>query len=582
MKKGIAARIFWAMLGVALVPLTLIFWYITSRYSADLRTHMLEQNALTHRSQALALNEYLTKIEFISNTCFGAGMQQILKQQPGDALARYNTRAQIERSIRINLDLFRILDSVDLVCIFTEKGAVYPIGAEGYEPAVRAVLEQQGGALAGSYKHQALFSLAGQPGGTGKLMYARQINDILVEQQTVGMIAIVFDEARFGQALGDGQEGGAPVRVEAAGQLLYISPAAKGLAGELASARTMAGAKGSTGLVKSSYQTDTLGLTVNFYDDLSVLLAPLNRLRWVTSALIAASAAGILLCSWLLARGLVRPVRDLQKATLKVRDGDFDIQVQATTRDELGELCDSFNCMAQRIGFLVNEVYATQLSEKEAIIASLTSQINPHFLYNTLDMVKSMAELEGAEEISEVAMALSGLFRYSTKNDRLVVTVREELQNLNNYIRILQARFGGRVRFELEAGPDTLECEIMKVCLQPLVENAVSHGLSHKAQGGCVWVRVRREGGLLIVTARDDGVGMPPEALAALRQSLHAQGLAAQGEAAAGRVGLRNIQRRIQLYYGEGYGLAIESEEQKGTCVTVKLPARNGENRREE
>ena len=157
--------------------------------------------------------------------------------------------------------------------------------------------------------------------------------------------------------------------------------------------------------------------------------------------------------------------------------------------------------------------------------------------------------------------------------------VREELENLNNYTRILQARFGGKIWFEIDAAPDTLSCEIIKVCLQPLIENSVSHGLVQKGGRGRISIRIRRREGLLEIVEEDDGAGMDGATLARvqalLRQEAGLQAGAARPPADGphGGVGLQNINQRIRLYYGPEYGILLSSEPGKGTRVTITVPA---------
>lgn len=587
MKQKISTRILLSMLAVALVPLVTIFLYITSRYSQDLKRSTLEQKEAAQQSSVNELVDYLTKIEFISNICFDPNVQQIIRQEASDTLQRYNNQNQIERNIRVSLDLFDILETVDLVSISNTKGVTYNIGQAQWAPYAQQVIQRQKDTLAAAYKLQELAAmewyLPGQAPVKDKLIYTRSINDISVTEKNIGTIWIVFDKAQFGRLLAkySEAEGSAVAVRDKTGRLLYTNfeGAADELAQLEAGAEELWGAKRSVGTIKAAYPASSLGLTVTFYDDLAVVLAPLTALRRITLCVIGGTVVLIFALAMFLSRGLVRPIRQLQKGVDKVREGDFAIHLPVQSRDELGALCNAFNLMAEKIDFLVNEVYATQLSEKEAVIASLTSQINPHFLYNTLDMVKSMADLEDVEEIGEIAKALSGLFRYSTRNDRLLVPVREELENLNNYIRILQARFGGKICFEIDAAPDILSCEIIKVCLQPLIENSVSHGLVQKGGRGRIFIRIRRREGLLEIVEEDDGAGMDDATLARvqalLRQEAGLQAGAARPPANGphGGVGLQNINQRIRLYYGPEYGILLSSEPGKGTRVTITVPA---------
>lgn len=255
----------------------------------------------------------------------------------------------------------------------------------------------------------------------------------------------------------------------------------------------------------------------------------------------------------------------------RVRQGDFKVRVPVETGDELGDMGKAFNDMTEEIDRLVNQVYTIQLKEKETAIAALQAQINPHFLYNTLDMIKSMAELYGAYEVGEVIVALSGVFRYATRTESFIVTVCEELDNLQNYMKIVNARFGGKIRYTVEVPQPLMKERIVKVCLQPLVENAIAHGLGRGGKGRAIGIRLKKEEGMIVAEVKDDGVGISGQRLGELvRQlALPARGYEGPG---AGSVGIKNIHDRIRLYYGSGYGVSISSAEGEGTTVTVRYP----------
>ena len=209
--------------------------------------------------------------------------------------------------------------------------------------------------------------------------------------------------------------------------------------------------------------------------------------------------------------------------------------------------------------------------KKDAEIRALEAQINPHFLYNTLDMIKSMADIYEAYEVGDVIVALSGVFRYATHTSNLIVTVQDELANLQNYMKIINARYGGNIVCTVDVPEELLTEQMIKVCLQPLVENCISHGVGRGRKGKEIRVSVKRVDGDILVLVSDDGVGIPAGRLKEIRESLELPAGANTGSDMGG-VGLKNIHDRIQLYYGDEGGLAIESEEGVGTTVTVRYP----------
>ena len=253
-------------------------------------------------------------------------------------------------------------------------------------------------------------------------------------------------------------------------------------------------------------------------------------------------------------------------------DQDAPLNLSSDFLDEFELINSSFNQMLVKLKDSIKEVYEAQIRESNANLAALQAQINPHFLYNTLDMIKSMAELYGALQVSEMIMALSKLFRYATHTDGVLVTIREELENLSSYMTIVNARFGGRIAFAARVPEELLAEPIVKVCLQPLVENSISHGLGSGRAGGRIAVTVKKEEGIMTVTVEDNGGGIQPERLAEIRGRLERRERVEE-ESGRGNVGLKNIHDRIRLYYGDVYGIVIDSFPGKVTVVTLSYPS---------
>ena len=189
-----------------------------------------------------------------------------------------------------------------------------------------------------------------------------------------------------------------------------------------------------------------------------------------------------------------------------------------------------------------------------------------------------MAELNGALQVSEMIMALSELFRYATHTDGVLVTIREELENLSSYMTIVNARFGGRIEFAARVPEELLTESIVKVCLQPLVENAISHGLGRGRAGGRIAVTVEKENGIITVTVEDNGGGILPDRLEEIRNRLERKEHVEE-ESGRGHVGLKKSHDRIRLYYGETYGSVIDSCPERGTVVTLSYPSDGGPDR---
>jgi len=270
----------------------------------------------------------------------------------------------------------------------------------------------------------------------------------------------------------------------------------------------------------------------------------------------------------------------LRDSMKKVRQGDFSFDIPVRGGGEVGELAHHFRKMLKKINELIADAVQKQAASKEAELRTLKNQIDSHFLYNTLESIKMLAEIEGQYEISDALTSLGGLMRYNLRWTSEYALLRDELAHLSNYVAIMNIRFERKIRLTTDIPERFLDCEMLKLTLQPIVENAVKHGLWEGGGRGLgISIACREEQGFLLLTVEDDGRGMTPEQTAALNDRLERTGgTAAPGGPAAGGttggIGLLNVQQRIRLYYGPDCGLAVESEAGRYTRVTMRLPMR--------
>lgn len=285
----------------------------------------------------------------------------------------------------------------------------------------------------------------------------------------------------------------------------------------------------------------------------------------------------------ILNRDIVLPVLQIVKASKKIASNDFNVEdVKVENKDEIGELAAAFNKMKY-----ATQEYILILEEKRKTLALLhqeemerlemekqleamqldllKSQINPHFLFNTLNVIGGMANLESAETTEKMIMALSSLFRYNLKTSEREVILDWELTVVRNYIYLQQMRFGSRVGFSIDCPADKMRAVVPAFTFQPLVENAVIHGLSPKEEGGRVLIRVWREAESLYITVTDTGIGMEEAELAALKERLHDKNDGKRG------IGIGNIYRRIYAMYENGQ-MDIFSRKNVGTIVRIIIP----------
>ncbi|MBZ4665138.1 MAG: sensor histidine kinase [Mahella sp.] len=258
------------------------------------------------------------------------------------------------------------------------------------------------------------------------------------------------------------------------------------------------------------------------------------------------------------------PITQLCKSMENVGRGDFEEKFVVESNDEIGMLSKSFNSMTKNIDNLIKTVYKLEVSRKQAELDSLKMQINPHFLYNTLETINWMARLKNNINITIVTTALGEFLRASVhQND--FITVTEEIRNINNYLTIQQYRFGDKIKTEILVDDKCYHELIPGFILQPLVENAIIHGLEPKISSGNLKVKVCLVGMDLLFTVQDDGVGIKEEKLQQIRKDLAEFNT-------KNFIGLGNVNKRIYLNYGENYRIDITSELNKGTTVSFRIP----------
>jgi two-component system sensor histidine kinase YesM len=265
---------------------------------------------------------------------------------------------------------------------------------------------------------------------------------------------------------------------------------------------------------------------------------------------------------------IARPVIALETLMKEAEEGNLAVRFQGREDDEIGHLGKSFNAMIEEIQKLIDMVYREQHSKREAELKMLQEQIKPHFLYNTLDTIQWMAQDHGADDIMRVVGALTSLFRIGLSRGKEMISVRDELEHVRSYLIIQKARYEEKFDFSMAAGEAILPYMVLKLTLQPLVENAIYHGIKERRGHGTVRVEALRRDEILVLRVRDDGVGMSPEKLTEVRRLLDPE---SDGPERPG-YGIRNVQQRIQLSFGSSYGLHYESAPEAGTTVEVHHP----------
>lgn len=321
--------------------------------------------------------------------------------------------------------------------------------------------------------------------------------------------------------------------------------------------------RGSTDYIILCEQSNTTGWTVWLYQPVGLAgeaMRPIGVMAGVT-ILICILAAVL---AYFITSGMVSGrIERLTCLMQEVQEGSMDMQMESDDRDEIGMLYRGFGSMMKRIRTLINEVYLSKITQKEAELKALQAQINPHFLYNTLSLINWKALAAGEEDISRMTLALSTFYRTALNRGRNVLQVEAELSNTRAYLEIQSMLHDGDFDYEIEAQPEILQCESLNLILQPLVENAIHHGIEEKTDGrGKISVRGWKEDNCVWFMVEDNGVGMEQK-VADKILTMESKGY-----------GVRNVDERIRLCYGEKYAMKVESVVGKGTKMTIHFPAK--------
>lgn len=269
-----------------------------------------------------------------------------------------------------------------------------------------------------------------------------------------------------------------------------------------------------------------------------------------------------LVCAWLLSHYLSKPVNQLDEAMGRVEKGDYDVELSSDRSDEMGRLNASFNRMTREYRQHLERSVQHERELNETELSMLQAQLNPHFLYNTLDSVKWLGVTNHVPQVAAMATSLAALLRAGISGDKFI-TLEQELELLEKYMDIQSVRFEDRFTWETDVDEKYQHCLVPKLILQPLVENAVIHGVANM-EDGYIKLSASAEGNTLVLSVEDNGQGIPPEILSRLQNP--------EREMPAGHLGLRNVDRIVRLYYGEEYGISAVSSPGMGSRVELRLP----------
>ena len=294
----------------------------------------------------------------------------------------------------------------------------------------------------------------------------------------------------------------------------------------------------------------------------------IGRFMVVCSVLIGVLIIVVAVSAVMIVSGIIQPISQLNQATEKIAQGDFNARAQADSEDEVAELAVSFNKMAGSMQSLIDKVKEDERKMRKADLRLLQEQIQPHFLYNTLDTIVWLIESNEPDEAVTMVVTLSDFFREILSKGKEFISIKEEEKHISSYLQIQEMRYRDILEYDIQLDQVIYKYQILKLTLQPVVENALYHGIKYKRAKGCIHIHGEKEGDIIRLTVRDDGVGMDEDELEQLRQQIEKP----CQETEKG-FGLANVNERIHMYFGPEYGMKIQSQKGKGTTVEIVIPA---------
>lgn len=304
----------------------------------------------------------------------------------------------------------------------------------------------------------------------------------------------------------------------------------------------------------------TIGMFLNDTPPAAVV-----ALARVTIFVAAVTLAFGILTSLILTSSITKPISRLRRLIVEAEGGNLNVKYEGGSSYDVDKLGKSFNAMIERIRSLLTLVVEEQKNKRKAEIDALQAQINPHFLYNTLDTIHWMAKDYGAADIEDVISALTKLFRIGLSNGNEFITLKDELTHVESYLYIQKIRYEDKLNYTVEADESLLGLTVLKLIIQPLVENAIYHGIKPKAGNGHILVKVYAQSDMLCIDIIDDGVGVPPEKLSRMNDELSRR-------EKGGGFGVFNVNERLALYFGPNYGVRLQSSPAGGALSRLRHP----------
>lgn len=318
------------------------------------------------------------------------------------------------------------------------------------------------------------------------------------------------------------------------------------------------------------------GWTIVYKVPYSKVFSQLKQAQKIMLLILTASVIALVFSSVVFSRQMTKPIRLMMSQMDRIKSGQFDIQLPVTSRDELGILSERFNTMARELDSYINKFYVAQIKQNEAELTALKSQIYPHFLYNTLEVIRMTAVSNEDLVVSEMIESLAEQIRYIIGSTNDIVTIEKEIDIIKKYVFLLNCRINGNINLTVRLN-DMGYVQVPQLILQPIVENAYIHGLKPKGSAGNIEIIVEATGENIEVAVMDNGIGMDEAAVQNVRDRLESNESGIRSEDTWHSIGLKNVHDRLKHLYGEQYGLEITSAVDIGTLVKIVIPSQESQ-----
>ena len=607
LRKSLSAKLFVSFLTVIVLSLSMVGFISYFQASSALDRSTERTIAQVIRSASYQTDLYLQNYEKASDSILSYyQVKQFLDMDPEDSYSYYQYTNDIQKYLFRSL--FILYPQISLMYIINESGKAVSDDNANQAYSTQFNAEERYRTLASQTPESGRIAILNtnvqNVPNAGIISMVRQIRGVSSYRPN-GILAIEFkaqELARIWEPLDLGQ-GGFFFILDEFGKPLYQPTAAgKTLPAELLAnvaahpnTSYIEGVEGKDYLFvsrKSDYSNWQLVVTM----PVSELREPIATIRTTTILVGVLTLAGTLLLATRFGQSITRPIRVLKEGMRETEKGNW-LRLDIDDRqDELGGLMRSYNLMVSRLSQMIERVYEaelttqkaalelqeTRLERQQAEFQALQLQINPHFLYNTLETIKSYAVIQDSDEITEMVEAMAFMLRYSIQTNLEEITIANELRHVLSYMTILKHRIDREFEIDVVIPPGLLLEKTVRLTLQPLIENIFQHAFPGGIEAHhAIRIDARIEDGRFLVMVEDNGVGISPERLDRLREKLKLNQLAGGEDDSLyhrGGIGLMNVHRRIQMVFGEEYGLSVESRQGEGTRMTLSMPAERRNN----